>query len=145
MISFFDKFNLQTFHFLKSCPIFVHRGPFKYYVIMFLTFLGPPTYLWWFTVLYIIKNCHFLTPPTQPFDDVILEWSLSVIVISFHQIPLTWWNAYSCPNCLWSPHNRNLIAKVRDSSNVFRQTNHIKRHLLLVLVSCVNEYKIIAL
>ena len=32
------------------------KGPFKYYVIMFLTFLVPPTHL---------------------FDDVILEWSLS--------------------------------------------------------------------
>ena len=51
----------------------------------------------------------------------------------------------SCPNCLWSPHKRNLIAKVRDWSNVFRQTTHIKLHLLLRLVSCVNEYKIIAL
>ena len=32
-----------------------------------------PTYppLWWFTVLWIIKNYHFLTPPTHLFDDVI--------------------------------------------------------------------------
>ena len=40
------------------------KGAFRYYVIMLLTFLGPPTQ----------PNCHFLTPPTH-FDDVILEWS----------------------------------------------------------------------
>ena len=56
----------------KSC-----KGAFKYYVIMFLTFLGPPTYLFDdFQYLKIIKNCHFLTPLTHLFDDVILEWSL---------------------------------------------------------------------
>ena len=45
---------------------FLGKRPFKYYVIMFLTFLGPSTHL------------HFLTPPTHLFDDVILEWSLSI-------------------------------------------------------------------
>ena len=36
------------------------KGPFKYYVIMFLTFLGPTTHL---------------------FDDVMLEWSLTKVII----------------------------------------------------------------
>ena len=49
-------------------------GAFKYYVIMFLTFLDPPTHV--FDDLQYIKNCYFLTPPTHLFDDVILGWSL---------------------------------------------------------------------
>ena len=73
----------------------------KYYVIMFLTFLGPPTQL--FDDLQYCKSadstfstslinhlsnyplCHFLTPPTHLFDDVILEWSLikSYIISGF--------------------------------------------------------------
>jgi hypothetical protein len=45
--------NVWNFERLYSSIL---KGPFKYYVIMFLTFLGPPTHV---------------------FDDVILEWSLS--------------------------------------------------------------------
>ena len=48
-------------------------GPFKYYVSMFLAFLGPPTYVRIISTV----NCHFLTPPTHLFADVILEWSLT--------------------------------------------------------------------
>ena len=29
-----------------NLELYVDKGPFKYYVIMFLTFLGPPTVLW---------------------------------------------------------------------------------------------------
>ena len=38
------------------------KGPFRYYVIMFLTFLGPLTQLF----------DDFLTPPTYLLDDVVL-------------------------------------------------------------------------
>jgi hypothetical protein len=51
------------------------KGPFKYYVIMFLTFLGPP----FDDLLYCksSKNAIFWPhPPTYLFDDVILEWTL---------------------------------------------------------------------
>ena len=45
--------TVVDFH--KSLPLFVFaKGPFKYYVSIFLSFLGPPTHL---------------------FADVILEWS----------------------------------------------------------------------
>ena len=47
--------NITYVLFLCQITIKGDKGPFKYYVIMFLTFLGPPTHL---------------------FDDVILEWSL---------------------------------------------------------------------
>ena len=58
------------------------RGPFKYYVIMFLTFLGPPTHL--FDDLQYCKSSKiaiFLTPPTHLFDDVILEWFLRLYIL----------------------------------------------------------------
>ena len=56
-------------------------GPFKYNVIMFFYFFRPThPPLWWFTVMLIIKNCHFLIPPTHLFDDVILEWSLCMLL-----------------------------------------------------------------
>ena len=46
---------------------------------MFLTFLGPPTSLMiYITVNHNHQKCHFLTPPTHLFDDVILEWSLGI-------------------------------------------------------------------
>ena len=52
------------------------KGPFIYYVIIFLGFLNPlPPCVRMFLVLKIIKNWHFLTPLTS--DYVINEWSLS--------------------------------------------------------------------
>ena len=38
----------------------------------------------------IIKNCHFLTPPTHLFDDVILEWSLIKTNIKLFEIIFIW-------------------------------------------------------
>ena len=54
-------------------------GPFIYYVITFLGFSDlPPHYVIMFLVLKIIKNWHFLTPPSPPTSDyVIYEWSLN--------------------------------------------------------------------
>ena len=52
--SYFQSHGSVTRFKMEYNPI--GKGPFKYYVIMFLTFLGPPTHL---------------------FDDVILEWSLT--------------------------------------------------------------------
>ena len=54
-------------------------GPFKYYVSMFLAFLGPPTSYVGINSTVNQQNCHFLTPPTHLFADVILEWSLANI------------------------------------------------------------------
>ena len=53
----FDSFDMERLQYFVSLKIesWSCKGPFKYYVIMFLTFLDPPTHL---------------------FDNVILEWSL---------------------------------------------------------------------
>ena len=58
---------------LEVCTL--HKGPFKYCVIMFLTFLGPPTSL----MIYSTVNHQKLpfSDPSHPLDDVILEWSLA--------------------------------------------------------------------
>ena len=52
-------------------------GAFKYYVIMFLTFLGPPTQF--FDDLQYCKSSRIAIfwphPPTYLFDDAILEWA----------------------------------------------------------------------
>ena len=47
------------------------KGAFRYYVIMLLTFLGPPTQLF-----DDLQYCKSFSDPTNLFDDVILEWSL---------------------------------------------------------------------
>ena len=57
-----------TFTYLGTIQVLRHH------VFDFFRPIHPP--LWWFTVLLIIKNCHFLTTPTHLFDDVILEWSI---------------------------------------------------------------------
>ena len=60
-----EKRNCNSF----SCP-----GKTKYYVDRFLDFFWPTLY-----VLIVRKKSHFLNPPTQSYDYVIFEWSLSNI------------------------------------------------------------------
>ena len=71
--------NVETFKVDNDPILYVHaekgglcKGPFKYYVCMFLAFLGPTTHLHQHKCT---VNQHFLTPPTHLFADVIHEWS----------------------------------------------------------------------
>ena len=64
----FDWLDTQLFYQQLTQPILKYlKGPFKYYVIMFLTFLGPPTYL--FDDLQYCKSSKiaifWLHPPTS--------------------------------------------------------------------------------
>ena len=43
------------------------------YVIKILVFLTPPLPLWLLSVLNVIKNCHFLTPPPSPLCDYVIH------------------------------------------------------------------------
>ena len=95
--SFFDKFNLKKNLLLKlGCKIAIFQ---------YLTTL--------FEKLQKIFWCNFCD-----------STSISFIVISFHQIPLTWWNAYLCSrdqkwNFYKSPRSKGqLISKCPDEKSV---------------------------
>ena len=63
---------------------FQHKGPFKYYVSMFLeNFLTHPHT---FCVLLVSKNGQFLNPTTQSSAYVIFEWSLSTYLLHLHKV-----------------------------------------------------------
>ena len=75
-VEFFLKLPIHT---LMQIILFeIDLGPFKYYVIMFLTFLGPPTQL--FEDLQYCKSSRIAifcpNSPTSLMTYIILEWSL---------------------------------------------------------------------
>ena len=66
-ISVAPIFTLKVYKIGKSILISVHmtnecKGPFKHYVIMFLTFLGPPTSL----MICSTVNHQKISDPTHP-------------------------------------------------------------------------------
>ena len=87
------------------------KGPFKYYVIMFLTFLGPPNHL--FDDLQYRKSSKIAIswphlPVTHLFYDVCNTWMVPNVISCWDV-----WSVCTCQQCLLPPAPASCLANAR--------------------------------